>query len=250
MTSKIEWTDETWPVVTGCTPVSPGCKHCYAARMAATRLKHHPRYRGLAAMAMPGVFGWTGKVRLNRDVLEQPPRWKKPRRIFVASMGDLFHEDVSPWFVCEIWQVMRECPQHTFQILTKRPRRMRRLIKTYIADHGFGVEPLPNVHLGVSVENQKTTWRTQCLRETPAAIRFLSLEPLLGPIDLRGGLHVVDIHWVIVGGESGPNARPMDPNWARDIRDQCQAAGTPFFMKQMSKRKPIPEDLMIREYPR
>lgn len=232
MTSKIEWTDETWPIVTGCTPVSPGCKHCYAARMAATRLKHHPRYRGLAAMVMPGVFGWTGEIRLNHhDVLEQPLRWKKPRRIFVASMGDLFHEDVPFEFVANVFDRMYQTPHHIYQVLTKRPGRMLEFVKWHSPSGEFKCI-CANVHLGVSVENQEQMWRTEYLRGTPAAVRFLSLEPLLGPIDLRGELLGGDIHWVIVGGESGPNARLMRPNWARSIRDQCQTAGTPFFFKQ------------------
>jgi len=165
-------------------------------------------------------------------------------------MSDLFHPDVPPWFVCEVWQVMRECPQHLFQILTKRPRRMLRLIETYIADHEFGVESLSNVWLGVSVENQATAdERIPLLLQTPAAVRFVSCEPLLGPIDIGQYLSYypilpdVDpgydgISWTICGGESGPGARPMHPDWARSLRDQCQGAGTPFFFKQWGAYRP------------
>lgn len=242
--SKIEWTNRTWPVVTGCAPVSPGCKHCYAARMAATRLKHHPRYKGLAAMAMPGRFGWTGKVNLNHDVLEQPLRWKKPCMIFVAPMGDLFHGNVPLDYIADVFNIMARCRQHTFQILTKRPCRARVVISdlhewnradttwtgifpSSMTDAPF---PLPNVHLGVSVENQATAdERREYLQQMPATVRFVSYEPALGPVDWTGWEFVDQI---ISGGESGPQARPSYPNWHRETRDFCQRNNIAYFMKQ------------------
>jgi len=226
--TRIEWSDMSWPVVTGCSHAgSPGCDMCYAARMAATRLKHHPRYKGLAVVENSRAR-WTGEVRLN-DVLDQPLHWRKPRRVFVASMGDLFHPDVYPSFICGVWQVMRECPQHTFQILTKRPGQMLRLIKTYIADHELGIEPLPNVWLGVSVENQAAAdERRDHLERCPAAVKFVSYEPALGPVDWAGWEFVSQI---ISGGESGPGARPSHPDWHRATRDFCQENGIAYFFK-------------------
>lgn len=239
--TKIEWSDETWPIVTGCTPCSIGCANCYAARMAATRLKHHPRYEGLATIEN-GKARWTGEVRLNHDVLEQPLRWRKPRRIFVASMGDLFHRDVDEDFLIDIFVRMGEAPQHTFQILTKRPVRMYE----FISKSTWGMSPLSNVWLGANIENQATAdERTLWLLQTPAAVRFVSVEPMLGAVYLKPWLSKPFIQiatedekwnrqldWVICGGESGPGARPMHPDWARSLRDQCQAAGVPFFFKQ------------------
>lgn len=269
--TKIEWSDMSWPVVTGCSHAgSLGCDKCYAARMAATRLKHHPRYEGLATFEN-GKARWTGEVRFNRDVLSQPLHWKKPRMIFVASTGDLFHEDVPPSFICEIWQVMRECPQHTFQILTKRAQRMFEIVTTYIADDTLGFEPLPNVWGLVTAEDQATAdERIPWLLRTPFAVRGVSVEPMLGAIDLEHYLgiwtdDVVNLHqeimfdrpmvpnlftalakpagmarlykkqlsWVIVGGESGHGARPMMLNWAQGIVNQCKAAGVPVFVKQV-----------------
>jgi len=178
-------------------------------------------------------------VTLHHDRLDVPLRRKKPTTYFVVSMGDLFHENVPPWFVCEVWQVMRECPRHLFQILTKRPKRMLHLIKTYIADHEFGIEPLPNVWLGVSCENQTTAdERIPLLLQTPAAVRFVSAEPLLGPIDLRPYLEGRErynnevLDWTIAGAESGPGARPMDEDWVRLLRNQCQITKSAFFYKQ------------------
>lgn len=256
--TNIEWVrnpdgskGETWPVVTGCTPVSGGCRNCYAARMAATRLKHHPRYEGLATIEN-GKARWTGKVRLNRDVLEQPLRWKKPRQVFVASMGDLFHSDV-PWdFVWQVIEIIRQCPQHTFQILTKRPGMMEGFFRRVAAN----LWPLSNLWLGTSIENQAAAdERIPLLLRTPAAVHYVSVEPCLSAVDLtpylpqvcavhncvhRGGRDCLRprddqptcLDWVICGGESGPGARPMHPDWARSLRDQCQAAGVPFFFKQ------------------
>lgn len=243
MGSKIEWTDETWPVITGCSPESEGCPNCYAARMAATRLKHHPRYAGLAEM-VNSKPRWTGEVRLNYDVFDQPHRWRKPRMVFVASMGDLFHEDVPFRFIDRVFHVVELGRQHTFQILTKRPKRMLEYMTSRSADF-----PLPNVWLGVTAENQKCAdERIPLLLQMPATVRFVSCEPLLElisllpylPLDYEIGLgedtlesgRLPGLDWVIVGGESGPDARPMHPYWARSLRDQCQAAGIPFFFKQ------------------
>ena len=208
--SHIEWTDATWNPVTGCTKVSPGCKHCYAERMA-TRLK---------AMGQPN-YAKGFKTTTHQHMLNVPLRWKQPRRIFVNSMSDLFHADVPPSFIQRIFEVMREADWHQFQVLTKRSERLLEL--------GPFLKWEPHIWMGVSVENEKYTFRIDHLRRTGARVKFLSLEPLLGPLprlDLR------DINWVIVGGESGPGARPVDPNWVRDIRQQCLLAAVPFFFKQ------------------
>ncbi len=208
--SSIEWTEATWNPVTGCQKISPGCKHCYAERMA-LRLQAmgQPRYRD----------GF--RVTLQDDVVELPLRWRKPRVIFVNSMSDLFEKSVPTEFIQRCFDVMQRASQHTFQVLTKRPERAAEL-----AD----VLPWPdNVWLGTSVENAEYVWRIEELRKAPARIRFLSVEPLLGPIP---DLPLVEIHWVIVGGESGPGARPMAEEWVLDIRDQCVAADVPFFFKQ------------------
>ncbi len=239
--TKIEWSQATWNPVTGCTKVSEGCDHCYAEMIA---------HRFAGTKAYPNEFG----VTLRPERLDQPLRWRKPRRIFVNSMSDLFHDDVPNDYIARVWAVMAEARQHTFQILTKRPGRMRSLLRSatfWAAFWAAGVHdrtgldvsssPLSNVWLGVSVENQK--WadvRIPVLLDTPAAVRFLSCEPLLGPVDLAWREDGPDgeasfpagIDWVIVGGESGPGARPMHPDWARSLRDQCQNAGVPFFMKQ------------------
>lgn len=208
--SSIEWTEATWNPVTGCTKISPGCKFCYAERMAKRlKLMGQERYRD----------GF--KVTLQPDVVEAPLRWRKPRVIFVNSMSDLFHKSVPDEFIADCFDVMRRCPQHTFQVLTKRATRLAQ-----IADQ----LPWPdNVWMGVSVENADYTWRIGELRKAEAAVRFLSVEPLLGPID---DLPLDDIHWVIVGGESGPGCRPMEKDWVTSIRDQCIAADVPFFFKQ------------------
>jgi protein gp37 len=248
--TKIQWTDMSWPVVTGCTPVSEGCRNCYAARMAATRLKHHPRYEGLAIIEN-GKAKWTGEVRLNHDVLEQPLHWRKPRMVFVASMGDLFHDDVPDAFISKVFRRMLITPRHTFQVLTKRPARMSEYIQSHITNRLFAVYgtrfewPPANIWLGTSVENQAAAdERISLLLQTPAAVRFVSVEPMLSAVDLWPYLdpdHYEPIYhsklnptlsWVICGAESGPSARPMDEDWVRDLRDQCVAAGTPFFYKQ------------------
>ena len=209
LNSHIEWTEATWNPVTGCTQVSPGCAHCYAKTFA-------ERFRGVPGH--PYEYGFD--LTLRPDRLAQPLQWKKPKLIFVNSMSDLFHEDVPEEFIRQVFDVMVAADWHTFQLLTKRPQRLAELAPTL---------PFPdNLWVGVSVENQRWTTRIDDLRPVPAAVRFLSCEPLLGPLrlDLR------DIHWVIVGGESGPRARRMDPAWARGIREQCQDAGVAFFFKQ------------------
>lgn len=208
--SKIEWTEATWNPVTGCDKVSPGCKHCYAERLA-LRLQ--------AAGVSQYKDGF--RLTLHRDSLEIPLAWKKPRVIFVNSMSDLFHEDVPLGFIQEVFAVMKQATQHQFQILTKRAERLLELDND-----------LPwaeNIWMGVSVESAAYTFRIDCLRRTGARIKFLSLEPLLGPLP---NLDLRNIHWVIVGGESGPGARLMKPEWVRQIRAQCLAARVPFFFKQ------------------
>jgi protein gp37 len=262
MSTNIEWTNETWNPLTGCTLVSEGCRNCYAAREAAGRLSHHPAYAGLA-VRRGGRPVFTGEVRLHPERLEQPLRWKRPRMIFVNSMSDLFHESVPFGFVDKVFAVMALTPRHTYQILTKRPERMREYLTTRtphdVASEPFATIdvaggdparwPLPNVWLGTSVEDQASAdRRIPHLLETPAAVRFLSCEPLLGPVDLghylcktwRKGVTIGRyLDWAIVGGESGPNARPMHPDWARSLRDQCQAVGVPFFFKQWGEWAPV-----------
>jgi three-Cys-motif partner protein len=208
--SAIEWTDATWNPVTGCTKVSPGCKHCYAERLAARlQMLGNPRYRR----------GFD--VTLHPDQLILPLRWRQPRRIFVNSMSDLFHESVPEEFIQKVFEIMVQAPWHIFQILTKRAQRL--------ADLSPQFPWPPNVWQGVSVENAHYTWRIDYLQKVPAIVRFLSIEPFLGPIET---LPLDGIHWVIVGGESGPRHRPMNPVWVRRIRDQCVATGVPFFFKQ------------------
>lgn len=230
----IQWTDATWNPTTGCNQVSPGCDNCYALAMA-KRLKAmgSVRYQndGDSRTSGPG-FGLT----MHWDALDQPLRWKRPRRIFVNSMSDLFHHEVTGQFIGNVWSVMQRCPQHTFQILTKRAQPMSRILKL-LADVKPGIEPypLPNVWLGTSIENDRYTFRVNHLRKTPAAVRFLSCEPLLGPLP---SLNLEGIDWVIVGGESGPNARPMHPEWVREIRDKCVRARVPFFFKQWGEYVP------------
>lgn len=302
----IEWTDATWNPVTGCDKVSPGCAHCYAevvaARFWATQYApvEYEEYD-------PTICGPVKEMRLRRftdvqcheDRLDAPLRWKKPRLVFVNSMSDLFHEDVPDEFIDRVFAVMALAPRHTFQVLTKRPRRMLKWATlNSTGGHVFhvasttgrpqsGVWPLPNVWLGVPVENQHfADERIPLLLQTPAAVRFISAEPLLGPIDLRhlaaredwhvDALDTPDpsccLHWVIVGGESGPQARPMNIAWARSIVQQCQAANVPVFMKQLGAKPTCdgcgdaaavfglrdrkggdiaewPEDLRVRQWP-
>ena len=293
--SNIEWTDATWNIITGCTLVDDGCTNCYAAHLIASwpAIGNHPSRKGLARQNAAGVAKFTGEVRFNEAWLDQPLRWKKPRRIFVCAHGDLFHESVPDEWLDRVFAVMALCPQHTFQVLTKRPDRAREYLSglgpggnldIFVRGHGRllrGAEnatrnmgklefnparkwPLPNVWLGTSVSDQASAdKRIPDLLATPAAVRFLSMEPLLGAVDLTdlqrpagAGTHHysaldcdVDpdddgewrgatIDWVIVGGESGPNARPMHPDWPRSLRDQCNAAGVPFFFKQWGQWVP------------
>jgi protein gp37 len=270
--SKIEWTDATWNPMTGCTKVSDGCKHCYAER---------DWVRLAAPRAKPNVY--TGRdftdVRCHPERLAQPLSWRKPRRIFVNSMSDLFHEEVPDQFIAGVFGVMARTPRHIFQILTKRPERMRVLMLKLLPSEAIAAAcieqpevfriplgadearrigldwPLPNVWLGVSCEDQATAdERIPLLLQTPAAVRWISAEPLLGSVDIHrwiedftarsiGKVFGFDtsgpcINWVIAGGESGPHARPSHPDWFRSLRDQCQAAGVPFFFKQWGQWAP------------
>ncbi len=272
--TKIEWADATWNPITGCSIASPGCINCYAMRLAGTRLKHTPSRTGLTVDSKAGPV-WNGQVRLNEKWLDQPLRWKRPRRIFVCAHGDLFAENVPDEWIDRVFAVMATAPQHTFQVLTKRAARMRHYLtdrdarqrwrKDAVEVAGMNMVmdgtiaqarkttwPLPNVWLGVSAEDQRRAdERVPDLLATPAAIRFVSAEPLLGPIYFtslppfldasrhlgvrldalkRCGKYSLD--WIIVGGESGPGARPMHSDWVRSIRDQCADAGTAFFFKQ------------------
>ncbi len=293
--TKIEWTDATWNPITGCAIVSPGCTNCYAMKLAGTRLKNHASRESLTRDTKAGPV-WTGEVRFNPQWLDQPLRWTKPRMIFVCAHGDLFAEGVPDEWIDQVFAVMALAPQHTFQVLTKRPERMRSYLRndglldrlvsaacslhspdgaTWAADIYIGGDrglPLPNVWLGVSVEDQKRAEeRIVVLLDTPAAVRWISTEPLLGLLNLRrihqpndgfgpwwfdalqanrsgwfsdeaatiptdedplafSGLAQLD--WVVAGGESGRGARAMHPDWARQLRDQCAAAGVPFLFKQ------------------
>ncbi|MGR3495391.1 DUF5131 family protein [Citreimonas sp.] len=291
-TSKIEWTDATWNPITGCTLVSDGCRYCYAAGLAATRLKNHPSRAGLARVNAAGEAKFTGEVRFNAQWLDQPLRWRRPRRIFVCAHGDLFHESVPDEWIDRVFAVMALAPHHTFQVLTKRPERMRAYlaasrerIMDEVCDRAVnddlpvllvmpGMEPpehlegrrvelhrwpLRHVWLGTSVEDQAAAdLRIPHLLATPAAVRFVSAEPLLGPVDLTAvAMNTPDeaddpcrenvlrphegwpaLDWVIVGGESGRNARAMHPDWARSLRDQCQAASVAFHFKQWGEWLP------------
>lgn len=312
--TEIEWTDATWNPITGCSIVSPGCTHCYAMALAGTRLKNHESRQGLTK-EVNGNHVWTGEVRFNEQWLDQPLRWTKPRMIFVCAHGDLFAEGVPDEWIDQVFAVMALAPQHTFQVLTKRSERMREYLTAanlldrltmaawkidqeegsgWAADihsgHCNGL-PLPNVWLGVSVEDQRRAdERIPTLISTPAAIRWISAEPLLGPVDLtqlpripsgfdrampgfadvasfwanalsgsdgltmRNGIsyhtggrlsapgiingRALRLDWVVAGGESGPNARPMHPDWARSLRDQCAAAGVPHLFKQWGEYAP------------
>ncbi len=332
--TPIEWTDATWNPITGCAIVSPGCTNCYAMKLAGTRLKHHESRAGLTRDSKAGPV-WTGEVRFNGDWLYQPLLWKRPRRIFVCAHGDLFAEGVPDDWIDQVFAVMSQARQHTFQVLTKRPERMREYLTRWMLNHHlmkavlqlaeppapapgyFPHLPLPNVWLGVSVEDQKRAEeRIPILLDTPAAVRWISAEPLLGPLDLGrwtataevtckachqsfwlhdanpckhedgGGWTLACPHcggcrckpawteadaramdmeppsdwidrkvgrftkvhptirltslidWVVVGGESGPGARPMQPEWAESLRDQCASAGVPFLFKQWGSHKP------------
>lgn len=244
--THIEWTDATWSPITGCSVYSPGCTNCYAMRLAGTRLANHRSRNGLTR-EVNGNHVWTGEVRFNEYWLYQPIRWTKPRMIFVCAHSDLFHYNVPLEWIVQVFAVMIAAPQHTYQVLTKRSDRMRDVMQyLYETEEGSdalceAIEPffpetdldftVPPKHIwmGVSAEDQQR-WdeRVEDLRNTPAAVRWVSAEPLLGPIagDMAG------IDWVVVGGESGPGARPMHIDWARSLRDQCAEAGVPFLFKQ------------------
>jgi protein gp37 len=291
--TNIEWTDETWNPVRGCRRVSPGCQNCYAERMATRLSGPGQAYAGLVDVpkrhsqtnsATTGVRGkWNGTGRFIEDQLAAPLHWRKPRRVFVNSMSDLFYEAFTDAQIAEVFAIMAACPQHTFQVLTKRAKRMydwfsdperppttgRRLWNTSAKDalgHHFGPWPLPNVWMGVSAENQECAdERVRLLHQVPAAVRFISYEPALAPVKfplraamavvksvdepagtaIIGDLRRVKIDWLIAGAESGPGARPMDEDWVRSVRDQCQAAGTAFFYKQNAVRgRKIPVPLL------
>lgn len=225
LNSGIEWTQATWNPVAGCTPVSPGCLNCYAARMA-LRLEHMggttgKKYEGTARRARDGRPVFAGRINLDYEALDMPRSWRLGRVIFVNSMSDLFHEAVEEDFIKRVFKVMEECPQHTFQVLTKRPDRT--------ADLAASLPWPKNVWMGTSVESAKYYDRIRVLQKVPAPVRFLSCEPLLSALPrlpLRG------IHWAIVGGESGPGARPMERSWVVEIKQQCEAKRVPFFFKQ------------------
>lgn len=223
--TSIEWTDATWNPVAGCTILTAGCTNCYAMRMAA-RLEAmgQQKYAGLTRKS-GGRAKWTGKITLDRKALSIPASWSKPRQVFVNSMSDLFHSDVPPDFIAEVWQVMADTPRHTYQILTKRPDRMVEIV--------HGLPKLPNVWLGTSVEDSRVLHRIDELRNVPAAVRFISFEPLIGSV---GGAILKDIHWAIVGGESGPQSRQMEPSWVDEIEHLCRSHGTAFFFKQWGGR--------------
>lgn len=279
MSTKIEWTEETWNPVLGCDKISEGCKNCYAIKTAWIRQhnsKMAERFSGLVEKTEAGKLNWTGKINLlGMDVLTKPLRKKKPTMYFVNSMSDLFHEDVPFSFIDRVFAIMKACPQHTFQILTKRPQRMAEYFTgntpqaiddatIQLMEDGVGIGtsvclvqmngvegwPLPNVWMGVSVENQKAAdERIQYLNFIPAAVKFLSIEPLLGPVDLLKEYPVGKgtvafgalVDWVIVGGESGHHASPMHPDWVRSIRRDCRLADIPFFFKQWGEWREVTE---------
>jgi len=276
MSSQIQWTDETWNPTVGCTRVSAGCDHCYAF---ALHDRRHDAWKSGRWPDAPAQYHEPfSEVQLLPERLTLPLRWRKPRRVFVDSMADLFHTDVPDEFLADVFAIMTATPHHTYQVLTKRPRRMQRLLHDGAFVHliedailiRWGVRavvpwPLPNVWLGVSVEDQAAAQRIGPLIQTPAAVRFLSCEPLIGPVSIDDWLWLVgpstagpwkdalgrhrggggaggqmvsrtpanDLHWVIAGGESGPGARPCDLDWLRLLRDECAEAGVPVFVKQL-----------------
>lgn len=226
--SSIEWTDATWNPVTGCTKISPGCKHCYAETIA-------ERFRGVPGHPYEQGFD----LRLWPDRLKLPLAWKEPRKIFVNSMSDLFHKDVPDDFIRRVFDTMCASRQHIFQVLTKRSERLLSWTRSHFGSNGHSTLP-PHIWLGVSIENQDYAWRIRHLQQAPAKVRFLSLEPLLGPIELGPSL-LRGIQWVIVGGESGARARPMDPTWVRRIKSDCRKYRVDFFFKQWGTFNPAGE---------
>jgi protein gp37 len=248
--TSIEWTDRVWNPTTGCDRVSPGCDNCYALTLA-RRLKAMGQAK-YQADGDPRTSGPGFGLSVHPDTLDAPLHWRKPARVFVNSMSDLFHRDVPIEFIGSVWATMAAAGQHTFQVLTKRPQRMADVLAEWAANEGSAYGgpiwrdhqlrwnesktwPLPNVWLGTSIESDRYTFRADHLRAPPAAVRFLSLEPLLGPLP---SLDLTGIDWVIAGGESGPGARPVDPVWVYEIRDRCVDAGVPFFFKQWGGRTP------------
>ncbi len=285
--TKIEWSDYVWNPLAGCARVSPGCDHCYAAVMArrlgfmaeadlaAGRDPGQKRkYIGITNKNNAGRIMFNGRVNLDDSAIDEPLRWKKPRRVFVNSMSDLFHKDVPDDFILNVFRVMERTPQHTYQVLTKRPERMAEWVGQRYRNNPH-IGPASNIWLGTSVENQEQAdARIPHLLATPAHVRFLSCEPLLGPVNLRsipidertradvvagayiytgaisGSKHTsaARIQWVIVGGESGPGARPMHPDWAHWLRNQCSTEGVSFFFKQWGEWAPISYDQHITDY--
>jgi len=263
METKIEWTH--WPgfkgvtlnPIVGCSRISEGCDHCYALGMA-RRLASNPNpkvrtaYEGLTTRGGYGQLYWSGEVRFRPEVLEVPAHWCKPRCIFWCSMSDLFHPNVKVEWLDEILQEMIAHPQHRHIVLTKRPARMFDAINIFIGSHFDGnaaawLVATQHIAWGITAESQeRLDERWHWLASIPVAMRFVSLEPLLGLVDLRG---IDSLDWVIVGGETGPGARPMDAEWARKLQYQCEQAAVPFFLKRMSGREPIPEDMLVREFP-
>lgn len=245
--SAIGWTDATWNPTIGCSRVSEGCRNCYAERIAGRFSGEGQRYEGFAKLVTKdpenkpyhGGTGaprlgfrsrWTGKVELVPGRLDQPLRWKRPRRIFVDSMSDLFHESLPALDIRAVLEIMVSADWHTYQVLTKRPRIMKSLVKQWLAERNHGGEPPKHIWFGVSVEDQATAdERIPALMETPAAVRFVSYEPALAPVSF---VCWPELDWIIMGGESGPGARPMDISWARNTRLQCQYSGIKFFFKQ------------------
>jgi protein gp37 len=219
-TTSIEWTDATWNPVTGCTKISAGCDHCYAERFS-------ERFRGTRGHPFAHGFDLT----LRPERLEQPLRWRSPRMIFVNSMSDLFHKDIPDGFIASVCDTMERANWHTFQVLTKRSSLMRDFLRRRYGDRSGPV----HMWFGVSIEDSGKKSRIQHLRDAPAGVRFLSIEPLLGRM---GRLNLRDIDWVIVGGESGPGARPIKVEWVREIRDQCNESGVAFFFKQWGGLRP------------
>lgn len=233
----IEWTDATWNPATGCTKVSAGCDNCYAERLA-TRLLEDTYQRKLPVVDTPENRSDSFAVRVWPERLPVPGNWTEPRRVFVNSMSDLFHKDIPELFVRRCFETMLRVDWHVYQILTKRPARAASFVNEKHADL-FGSMELPeHIWIGTSIENQEVDYRVRHLLKVKASVRFLSCEPLIGPLDLSGTGFKEGIDWVIVGGESGPGHRPMEPEWARSIREECRAADVAFFFKQWGGRTP------------